>query len=64
MSAPAFAPGDPVEVTSGLAKGQRGIVQAPVDWRFGSEPQWRVKIEGRAMTSVLRQDFLRKLEAS
>ena len=62
MTAPEQWPiGTPVEITAGLSKGLRGLIVAPVDWRFGAVPQWRVKVEGRPLTSVLRQDFLRRL---
>lgn len=63
MIAPAdLKHGDPVEITEGMAKARRGIVQRPANWRFGEQPQWLVRLEGSQTDSVIRQDFLRRME--
>jgi hypothetical protein len=53
--------GDPVEITEGMAKAKRGVVQRPADWRFGEQPQWFVRFEGEQTDRPIRQDFLRRL---
>jgi hypothetical protein len=54
--------GDPVEITAGMSKARRGIVQRPADWRFGDQPQWFVRLEGSQTDSVIRQDYLRRMD--
>lgn len=62
MIAPAdLKHGDFIEVTAGMSKAKRGIVQRPADWRFGEQPQWFVRFEGELADRVVRQDFIRRL---
>jgi hypothetical protein len=51
-----------VEITSGMSRGQRGVIVGPTRYRFGEQPVYDVRLE-TGYVRPIREDFLRRLSA-